>query len=77
MASKSPQEHRQGIQPVVPNHAYSLVDFSRSTGLITLRNPLGNPGPGGNDLVRAVSQDEIQVDLPTFSTFFRFVAYPN
>jgi hypothetical protein len=77
MASKSPQEHRQRIQPVVPNHAYSLVDFDRNSGLITLRNPLGNPGPSGHGLVRVVAQDEIQVDLPTFSTFFRFVAYPN
>jgi hypothetical protein len=77
LASKSPAEHRQNIQPVTPNHAYSVVDFDSRTGIVTLRNPYGRERSNGHGLVDHVSKDEIRLDLATIQTFFRYVAYPE
>jgi hypothetical protein len=77
VASKSRGEHKQSFQPVTPNHAYSVVDFDGRSGLITLRNPYGREAYRGSGLIDNISPDEIRLDLPTFSTFFRFVAYPE
>jgi hypothetical protein len=41
VSSKGPNEHHQPIQPITPDHAYSVVSFDPVSQCVTLRNPLG------------------------------------
>jgi len=65
IATKSPQEHGQRFQPIMANHGFSFVGFDGQN--VTLRNPLG---------ARAGST-YVHIDLPTFQTFIRYLAYPS
>lgn len=92
IATKSPRENGQAMQLISPNHAYTVIAYNSGNGAITLRNPhgierhsstasaaFGNAGTGdpGPYMDGSGDQGLITLDMNTFVTFVRFLAFPE
>ncbi len=78
IATKSPQENGHLPQIVTPNHAYSILHFDGSSGIVTMRNPYGTEHARHNSAGTNVnSQDDglVQMDLPTLQRYGRFISW--